>query len=254
MNEAKVAIVIFVVGDNYIKTFNLIFKNSVEKYCKRHNYDLHLLTELLVPLEPFNKKKFFWQRFLIPSLPQFQKYDYVVTMDSDIYINENAPPFPLIHSSKIGVINERKYLENYDWREMVQRRLGWEATGIDWYKLSGENMQTNDHINGGVIIYQPKYHGELFKKLYNENIDNYMKYHQDDQSFLSLYGIHNDCLEWLDQRYNRVWFFWKEIMYPEFDKYPQDLKIKLVKNFIKLNWLTHWTGMMDVNVLMNAIQ
>jgi len=252
MSQQRVAIVILVVNKPHILTFNLLFRLSVSKYCDRHGYDLHVLTELIEPLEPFVLKKFYWQRLLIPSLPQFQQYDFVVSLDADIFISESAPSLPQVSPGKIGAVNERKYFGNYDWRETIQKKMGWELTGIEWYRQSGEERSSNDHLQGGLLIYQPIWHGDLMKRLYSENISNFMKYYQDDQSFLSIYALDNDCIEWLDQRFNCVWFFWKEIMYPDFDHYPQHVQIHLVRNFINLNWFTHWTGRYDLNHLENV--
>ena len=54
----KVAIVILTIGDRYIKTFNYYFRDSVEKYCKKYNYDLFVLTELIKVEDNMNSKKF----------------------------------------------------------------------------------------------------------------------------------------------------------------------------------------------------
>jgi hypothetical protein len=243
----KVAIVVFVIGEQYVNTFNNFFKFNLENYCKKYNYDLIILNELIQKEDNIDKKKFFWQRLLIPF--KYQEYDYVISLDSDIYINYNAPPLPLdeIPLGKVGAVNERKYLENYEWRENVQKKQKWnDTTGIEWYALSGDIKNYNDHINGGLVIYQPKYHAEIFKNLYVNNIKNYLKYHQDDQSILSSYLIDNNMIYWLDQRFNRVWFFWKEIMYPFFDICNEDLKQIMVLNYISLNFFCHFTGNIDV--------
>ena len=49
-------------------------------------------------------------------------------MDSDIFINFNSPPLPLneIPEGKVASVNERKYLGNYELREKVQIKCGWE--------------------------------------------------------------------------------------------------------------------------------
>ena len=227
-NKKKIAIIILTVGDKYIKLFNLYFRNSVEKYCEKYGYDLFVLKELVKYETDMNSKKFYWQRLLIPE--KYEDYDYIVVVDSDIYISDNSPPLPIndIPVGKVACANERR---------------------IDWYKLSGDNKDYNDHINGGLIIYQPKYHGKLLTKLYDDNINNYQKYHQDDQSILSSFLIDNDLIYWLDQRYNRVWYFWKEILYPDFDLYDIALKKKLVANFVNLNYFCHFTSMVDIDLL-----
>lgn len=248
----KVAVVLLVLGERYKRIFDAVFRASVESFCRRHGYDLFVIDRLLAPLDPFDKKKFFWQRLLVPSLAEVQDHDYVVTMDADLYISGSAPRFPELSPGMIGAVNERKYLGNYEWRERVQRAAGWEATGRDWYRLSGAERPFDDHLNGGLVIYQPRSHGALMRQLYADHISDFMKYHQDDQSFLSLYGMDHRCIEWIDERYNRIWFFWKHILYPGFDRYTKDIKLALVDNFLDLNWITHWTSMTDVDVLIEA--
>jgi hypothetical protein len=245
----KIAFVIFLIGDKYVNNFNNIFKKNIEEYCKKYDYDLIILNQLIKNELEMDVKKFYWQRLLIPN--KFKNYDFVVSLDSDIYININSPelPFNNIPIGKVAAINERKYFGNYEWRENIQIKHNWEKTGKDWYALSGEIKSYNDHINGGLVIYQPLYHGELFEKLYNENINNYMKYHQDDQSFLSSYLIDNDIIYWLDERYNRIWSFWKEIFYPDFNNLNHDSKILYVKNFINLNYFTHFTNSIDIEFI-----
>jgi hypothetical protein len=243
----KVAIVVFVIGEKYVNTFNTYFKLNLEQYCNKHSYELIILNELIQKEDNFDKKKFFWQRLLIPN--KFKNYDFVISLDADIYVNPNAPELPLkeIPKGKIGAVNERKYLGNYEWREEVQKKNNWkDITGIEWYALSGENKSYNDHINGGLVIYQPEYHSEILKKLYDDNIQNYLKYHQDDQSILSSFLIDNDLIYWLDERFNRVWFFWKEIMYPFFDICNEDLKQIMILNYISLNYFCHFTSNKDI--------
>jgi hypothetical protein len=245
----KVAVIVFVIGDKYINSFNNIFKLPLEKYCNKYKYTLFVLNNYIKPEINMDKKKFFWQRLLIPN--KYKEYDFVVTIDSDIFINPLAPPFPFneIPIGKVAAINERKYLGNYEWREKIQERNKWEKTGKEWYALSGETKNYNDHINGGLVIYQPKYHADNLLKLYDQNIKNYMKYHQDDQSLLSSYLIDNNLIYWLDERYNRVWYFWKEIMYPNFNLLSPELKQLYVHNFIKLNYFTHFTGQADIEYI-----
>jgi lipopolysaccharide biosynthesis glycosyltransferase len=242
----KAAIVVQVIGSdaggkNYIDSFNSIFRENLQEYSNRNGYDLIVLEE------PFTEdagvgKKFFWQRLLIPDA--FKEYDYVVSMDSDIYVNLDSPaiPFDEIPEGKIAAVNERKYFGNYEWRERIQAKYGWEKTGKDWYSLSGFDRDFNDHINGGLVIYQPKHHAKMFKDLYENNIGEFYKYHQDDQSIISIYGMDNDLIYWLDERYNRIWSFWKEIMYPEFDSLPESHQQLYVRNFVSLNYFTHFTG------------
>lgn len=245
----KIAIVVFIIGNNYIEKFNNKFRHTLTEYCNKYGYELILQTEYIRNEVNMDKKKFYWQRMLIPD--KFPDYDYIVSMDSDIFVNPLAPPIPFdeIPEGKIAAVNERKYFGNYEWREIIQTKNGWEKTGKDWYALSGETKDYNDHINAGFIIYQPKYHAKMFKELYEKNIDNYMKYIQDDQSIISSYVIDNNLVYWLDERFNKIWFFWKEIFYPYFDFLPNNLKQVYIHNFINLNYFTHFTSHKDIDYI-----
>ena len=207
------------------------------------------MSNLIREEENLDKKKFYWQRLLIAN--KYKEYDYVVSLDSDIHINPESPeiPFSEIPEGKVAAVNERKYLGNYEWRERIQIQNRWEKTGKDWYALSGEIKTYNDHINGGLVIYQPKYHGELFADLYDKNVKNYMRYHQDDQSFLSSYLIDNNMIYWLDERYNRIWSFWRDIFYPNFNELDLKTKILYVKNFTSLNYFSHFTSGSDIEFI-----
>jgi hypothetical protein len=195
------------------------------------------------------RKQFFWQRLLCAK--EYRQYEYVVSMDADIYIHSAAPGFPFeeIPDGKVAAVNERKYMGNYEWREEIQKKAGWEKTGADWYALSGHHVKYHDHLNGGMVIYQPKYHADLFSKLYEKHMPDYMKYSQDDQSFLSIYLMDHEQIHWLDERYNRIWFFWKEIFYPGFENLSLDLKKKYVKNYVDHNYFCHFTGGFDLEYL-----
>jgi hypothetical protein len=245
----KIAIVVFVIGEKYIENFEKKFKKNLVDYCNKYNYELIILSEFIRNEENMDKKKFYWQRLLIPD--KYKDYDYIISLDSDIFINPNAPPLPLneIPQGKVAAVNERKYFGNYEWRENIQRKMGWEKTGKEWYALSGENKNYNDHINGGLVIYQPKYHAKLFLDLYDNNIINYMKYHQDDQSIISSFVIDNDLIYWLDERFNKIWFFWREIFYPNFYHTPDYVRKIYVDNFINLNYFTHFTSGSDVEYI-----
>ena len=242
----RVAIVIFVIGEKYTHHFNQYFKKGVVNYCKKHGYDLIVRTELIKTEPNMDRKKFFWQRLLLPET--YSQYDYVVSMDSDIYIGAHAPalPFHEIPDGHVAAVNERKYLENYHWRERIQHKAGWERTGKEWYALSGHKANYNDHLNGGLVIYQPKHHATLFSNLYKENLPNYQKYSQDDQSFLSIYLMENNKIHWLDPCFNRIWFFWKELFYPNFENLLPINKRFYLKNYMELNYFCHFTGGFDV--------
>lgn len=103
----KIAIVIFLIGDYYIYKFNNIFRYNLTQYCNKYNYELIILNDYIKNETFMDKKKFYWQRMLIPH--KFIDYDYIVSMDSDIYVNPQSPPIPFnqIPQGKVAAVNER---------------------------------------------------------------------------------------------------------------------------------------------------
>jgi len=205
-----------------------------------------------------DSKRFFWERLLIPYA--YRNYDYVVSIDADIYVSDKAPPLPLHElGHRIGAVNERKMFGSYEYRENIQRRMGWkDIRGRDWYALSGDTVTYDDHINGGFVVYQPAYHAEIMNALYTRYINVHERFYQDDQSVLSHFLMENDMVYWLDERFNRVWFFWRELFYPcwteAYDEgsplVSDTLKLIYVKNYTDMNYFCHFTSGTDADVLL----
>jgi hypothetical protein len=247
----KTAVITITIGDRYKHSFNTVFKSNLKQYCDKHKYDLFIIDTLPINDNCYIPSKFMWQRMLLLSDNRFNNYDYVLIMDSDILVNINSPPLPHIKPNKVGVVNERKYFGTYNYREIVQKENGWinDITGKDWYNLSKYNSDINGHINAGFIIYQPKYHADIMKNAYYNNIDNWDKYYQSEQGFLSIFFKENDMIEWIDQSWNCVWDFWKKIVYPAFDNYPEVLKKILIKRFCNMNYFCHFTSLTNIELL-----
>jgi hypothetical protein len=248
---SKVAFIVFIFEQKNVITFNNKFRRNIEMYCSKNNYDFIFLNKLITPEANIPERKKFWQKMLIPS--EYRDYDFVICMDENIYINSNAPPLPLneIPKGKIAAVNERKYFGNYEWRERLQIKNGFERTGKDWHALSGEIKDYHDHINSGFIIFQPEYHADCFKELYEKNIDNYSKYHQNEQSIISTYVIDNNIIYWLDERFNRIWAFWRDLFYPNFNEITLQQKTIYIHNFINLNYFVNFTSGIEVELIDN---
>ena len=52
-------------------------------------------------------------------------------------------------------------------------------------------------------------------------------------------------------RFNKVWFFWKELFYPIWNKLASEERKAVIANFIKLNYLCHFTSLHDVEYITN---
>jgi len=59
----------------------------------------------------------------------------------------------------------------------------------------------------------------------------------------------NDLIFWLDQRYNRIWSFWRDLFYPNFGYLHENDKRIYIQNFIDLNYFCHFTSLVDVEYI-----
>ena len=263
VKEHRCLFVVLVIGESYSNNFELLFRKPLEKYCQRCGYDLVVRDTFISKTDdaPMDKKKFLWERLLIPQEYNHKGYDFVVSIDADMYISENAPPLPLHElGHRIGAVNERKLLGTYEYREMVQRRLSKADTkGRDWYALSGHTVEYDDHINSGLVVYRPEYHADIMSALYKRFIGEYQRFHQDDQSVLSHFLMENDMIHWLDGRFNCIWHFWRELVYPCWDEtvdaegtvlINDTMKLICLKNYVDMNYFCHMRSVVDTDRLL----
>ena len=103
----KTAIFTICIGDTYKQQYESIFKPSVEKYCKKYNYDLHIITDYIGEEKYRNKSFISFMKMIIPYTEKAKEYDLIMVLDADILINNNTPPFhTLDFGNKIAVVDE----------------------------------------------------------------------------------------------------------------------------------------------------
>jgi len=150
--------------DNRSKTYNYSIK-SWEHFCAKHDCELLLLEDLLLPIE---EMRITWQRYYIFDLLEANNIDYdqVAMIDADTIVHPDCPNFFNIVNYKYGgVVN----LGSQDW---ILRSIE------NYKKYIFNNTDTTvpyyQYINGGFQIFN-KSHKEFFKKVldfYFTNKDN----------------------------------------------------------------------------------
>jgi hypothetical protein len=104
MRQATTCIATIVIGETYQHDFDFFSRERLESYCKRHGYDLRILTTAIRDLP---SKKLTWQKALLPELPWWKDYEQVCVLDSDILIAHDAPALPVIPPGKIGCVPDK---------------------------------------------------------------------------------------------------------------------------------------------------
>lgn len=166
----KVCLVALAIGAEYLEYYNYLFRKSHEAYAKKHEYDFRVETDYLESRCP-DKALCSLNKILVCSQPWSAEYDFIVFIDSDIYINISAPP---IHScmdfgDKIGIINEYDQLVGFEqYISAVRETLNW-GTASEYYAKAGFTLDTKLMLNTGVLVMQPAKHGEFLRDVFDRH-------------------------------------------------------------------------------------
>jgi hypothetical protein len=158
MSQPRTCIGIVCIGERYLKEFEETFKPSVISYANKYGYDLKIFTDFIGQNHP---DLFSFEKCLVPY--QLIEYDCVVVMDADIYIHDYTPPIHLLASDKIGIVNEVAQITEEEYRSLIVQ-----SQPIEYYSLSGFNIQTNKILNTGVMLCNPSLHAEFMKSIYDK--------------------------------------------------------------------------------------
>lgn len=229
----KKAIVTFTIGDKYNQNFDKYFEKSILRYCLKYDYDFIRLTEPLDPNVHFNTRAngMLIQKLLITTQDWSHEYDYLVWIDSDIYITESAEDICSFinvsdnifsnhnSSNKIFMCNQSTQI-NRRMRLFNQLTRGFELDALTWYRDRGiivDNNSSNNSSNkskpdyndvgqSGVIVFQPALHATICQEIYNSTIANpHYQRNGEDQPFISYELIKRNMLEFLPWEFNVVW-------------------------------------------------
>jgi hypothetical protein len=230
----KILLVTVCIGDKYIKKYKSIFYSSQKTYCDKQGYDFLCITQALSPIKhpdaiSFNKALVFSQKFSF-------KYDFVVFIDADVFITQNAPPICgiLKDPNSIGMIDEYSQPSRIQ-RFMLQKKNGWEKSATEYYAMAGFNIDTQYVLNSGLILACPEINGQLFKEIYIQyvlkSIGNSRGFHF-EQSAIGYEVQVKNKLHIINSKFNAIWAISKGC----------DASLTL-KDFCSKNYFIHFAGM-----------
>ncbi len=154
----KAAIATVVIGESYRRHYAQIFQPSVQRYAKRHGYDLLLFDQYLCAPELRHSSTVDFTKLLIPVQPAVQAYERLMVLDADILIHRDTLPFDALElDTGIGIVDEWSQPTPAE-RVAYQQALGLETRPRDYYALAGFTLETNVVLNGGMFICSPACH------------------------------------------------------------------------------------------------
>ena len=138
----KAAIATVVIGESYRRHYAQIFQPSVQRYAKRHGYDLLLFDQHLCAPELRHSSTVDFTKLLIPVQPAVQAYERLMVLDADILIHRDTPPFTTLDlDTGIGIVDEWSQPTPAE-RVAYQQALGLETRPRDYYALAGFTLET----------------------------------------------------------------------------------------------------------------
>jgi hypothetical protein len=170
MNAVKAAIATIVIGSDYRKVYDRIFRPSVERYAARHGYDLLLFEDYLAGYAFRGPAAMSAMKMLLPWHERAMAYDRLMVLDADILIHGGAPPFHRLEiGDGIGAVDEWPQ-PTLSERLEIQRRAGWEMSPREYYASAGLTFDSDIVVNGGMFVCSPARHGAFFRDLAERHI------------------------------------------------------------------------------------
>jgi hypothetical protein len=241
----KAAVFTVCIGESYTRAYEQLFKPSVTRYCEKHGYDLHVISDYITNINDKYKNPSFisFVKMMVPYLEEAKKYDIIMVLDADIIINHNTPPFDLYYytTNKIFVVNEYDQ-PTYEERLVIQKNNNWEIEASDYYKMSGLDIDTTYVFNSGMFICKPAIHADFFRNLVDKYIDQQYNHPRGFHFEQSVFGYElqrQNMYHILDNKWNKIWGLYKKPTDNIYDLFNQYC------DFYKDTYCLHMAGGID---------
>jgi hypothetical protein len=247
----KVLLITIAIGPQYLQVYNFLFRQNQEYYAQKHNYDFKVITDFISSDTIFPIKHnglISFNKILVCNQEFSKDYDYIIYIDADILINKNSPA---LHNSynwndKIGIVNEYSQPTN-ELRIKLQKSMGWEDSAEKYYKLAGFELDTTQLLNSGVLVMQPKIHGDFLKGIYDKyalKAINHPRGYHFEQSCIGYELIKNNKALVIANKWNTVW-----VLYRDTNSYPRTHSKSSIQQAFEENYFLHFAGKADFNLI-----
>ena len=226
------------IGEKYLEEYNNLFYESQKKYALKNGYDFKVITEFLDKTIQ-DKSSISFNKILVCNQEWSDKYDFIIFIDADILININSPPIHnyVDYGDFIGIIDEYSQ-PSKERRIKIQKKMGWENSATDYYKLCGLNIETNMVFNSGVLVLQPKKHKDFLQNIYNkyviQSISHYRRFHF-EQSCIGYEIQKANLFKVIDNKFNSIWSLTK----------LDNIENITLKEYFNENYFIHFAGHTD---------
>ena len=242
----KVLLVTLAVGKQYLEQYNILFRKSHEEYAQKCGYDFKVITTLL-DTSIIHRDVISFNKILVCNQTWSSDYDYIIFIDADILINKEAPPLNFDElGDNIGIVDEYSQ-PTTDRRLNIQKRMGWETSATDYYKLCGLELQTTQVFNTGVIIMQPTKHAVFLKGIFDKYANNAIGHRRGfhyEQSCIGYELQKNNMFKIIDNKFNALWALTK----------CDNIEQLSLQQYYKKNYFIHFAGKTDFDKIHTIIR
>ncbi len=237
--KIKKAIVTLIIGDHYSQRWLKLCAANWQKYADLHDYDIICIDQPLDDSSRAKTRSAAWQKCLILGDERVKKYDRVVWIDSDIFINPISPCIvSLVPENKVGVVSMfNQFAEHLPGKDqiLIDRIVefwGWSYRNAKEYYLTALLPDTFDHVvQTGVMVLSPHHHHSILEYTYHH-------YDGTPVGDFEMEGLSYELLKanqvhWLDDRFNKVWMASMMMNYP-FLLPPKNVEIKPIRVWKRL--------------------
>jgi lipopolysaccharide biosynthesis glycosyltransferase len=207
-SSARVAIVTFLIGEVYERTWSRMCARSWTSYAQRIGADIIVLKDRIDASDVSRSPA--WQKLLILDLPWAKRYERILWLDSDIIINDEAPDILQYGGpvEKVGICEDSGHLSPAEAQVYLESRLKIQLSPhnvqTSWRTAMRERYATYNTpphdvmFNTGVLVLSPAHHNEALKSVYS-----YPQISQlYEQPRLSHSLLEHDLVYTLSPRYN----------------------------------------------------
>ena len=208
----RVLLVTIAIGERYLEIYNYLFRKSQEDYAKKHGYDFKVVTDYLQK-DSVHPSSISFHKILVCSQEWSKDYDYIIFIDADILINIRAPSIleSCDFGDNIGIADEYSQ-PTKEGRIKIQKRMGWETSATDYYKLCDLDIVTDKVFNTGVLVLQPNKHREFLENIFNTYVERTINHRRGFHYEQSVIGYEIQKAEnfvVLPNKFNSVWGIYK---------------------------------------------
>lgn len=220
--KASKALVTLVLGEDYKRMWEAVFRPAMDAYAQAHGYDVVAIDQLIDTSETGTARGPHWQKCLILDHPEVKQYEDVVWIDADIMVNPHTSPCIVTHTKEraektgqkgIGVVSHNELFATEEhtqnsWdrsfsaaKELFYAKRG--PTPTERYAQGGLPTDVDDMCNTGVMVLKPGRDDDLLHHVYENYSENPLS--ASEQMALCYEMFKQKRVTPIDPRFNRVW-------------------------------------------------